>query len=310
MNIHYKTLNTNYQEWLSTLGYSEATVYGHPKRLDHFFRWQIKRNKNNISTLTREDVKNYFQYLETRPHQRRKGLVGVAHINQTAFAIDKFLEFLHQTGMKNAPSPLNYRLKVDETERLEKITLLTQNQIKTLRENIENTHTDWFTYAQRQAKHYQLKLVFALYYGCGLRRSEGYKLQLKDINLNKGEIFVRQGKNYKDRIVPMSENVYRDVEDYIYNFRSHFKSGHYYHRTLGNRLFVNTSGCLLKSLYQLQKVANVLPNQPITFHSLRHSIATHLLQNGMEMENIKLFLGHSSLETTQLYTHIVNQNKV
>jgi integrase/recombinase XerD len=78
---------------------------------------------------------------------------------------------------------------------------------------------------------YELKLIFVLYYACGLRRSEGWNLQLKDVDFDKKTVFVHQGKYYKDRVVPMSAGVYKDLQDYIYNFRYHLKLKH-------NRLFM------------------------------------------------------------------------
>jgi integrase/recombinase XerD len=73
------------------------------------------------------------------------------------------------------------------------------------------------------------------------------------------------------------------------------------------RLFINTTGTLNNSLKDLQQATNceAIKNKRLTLHILRHSIATHLLQNGMSIESIALFLGHSSLESTQIYTHLI-----
>ena len=111
---------------------------------------------------------------------------------------------------------------------------------------------------------------------------------------------VEQGKNYKDRIVPMNAGVCKAIEDYVYNFRHRLKLNH-------NRLFISANGTIPHKLASLKAVcddANI-KEKNITIHILRHSIATHLLQNGMSIENISLFLGHSSLDTTQIYTHLI-----
>jgi len=156
-------------------------------------------------------------------------------------------------------------------------------------------------FERRQAAHYELKLVFALFYGCGLRRSEGYKLQIQDINFDQKTVFVEQGKNYKDRIIPMSEGVYRELQDYVYNYRTRLKLNH-------SRLFDYDIQTQILRLRHLQNICQdeQIKEKRITLHILRHSIATHLLQNGMSIENIALFLGHSSLESTQIYTHLIN----
>jgi integrase/recombinase XerD len=190
-------------------------------------------------------------------------------------------------------------MEIDKQERIRKIEVLTQAEIKTLFSCISDTYPS-FGFAERQAKQYELKLIFALYYGCGLRRSEGYNLQIKDINFDKKTIFVHQGKNYKDRIVPMSDGVYKEVQDYVYNFRHKLNLNH-------NRLFISDEQTMRLRLKYLQNFCND-PNikaKNLTLHNLRHSIATHLLQNGMSIENIALFLGHSTLDSTQIYTHLI-----
>jgi len=210
------------------------------------------------------------------------------------------LEFLHQYGMENAPVPLNKRLKINKEERIMPFDILTQNEIKTLYNCIPNTYL-WLNFEKRQEKHYELRLIFALYYGCGLRRKEGYNLGIQDINFEKRTIFVRQGKGYKDRIVPMNIGVYATLQDYIYNFRKTLKINH-------NRLFIHREQATYLKLKYLQNTCNdaVIKEKRLTLHTLRHSIATHLLQNGMSIENIALFLGHSNLDSTQIYTHLIN----
>ena len=98
----------------------------------------------------------------------------------------------------------------------------------------------------------------------------------------------------------MSEGVYKELQNYIYNFRSTLKLPH-------NRLFINVKNDLNKLLKEVQSVCEdeQIQQKRLSMHVLRHSIATHLLQNGMSVENISLFLGHSSLESTQIYTHLV-----
>jgi integrase/recombinase XerD len=100
----------------------------------------------------------------------------------------------------------------------------------------------------------------------------------------------------------MSSGVYKELQDYIYNFRHQLKLNH-------NRLFIHCEQALLLNLKYLKNICNDenIKAKRITFHLLRHSIATHLLQNGMSIENIALFLGHSSLDSTQIYTHLANK---
>ncbi|MBU0763610.1 MAG: tyrosine-type recombinase/integrase, partial [Bacteroidetes bacterium] len=122
--------------------------------------------------------------------------------------------------------------------------------------------------------------------------------------------YVRKTKNNYERYVPMSRGVICDLERYLYDARPILLI----EGSNDTALFISERGGRIsafsmdKRLEQLKKKTVVLHHRPAGLHALRHSIATHLLQRGMEQENIALFLGHRSLDSTQVYTHIVNQS--
>ena len=302
MNKNYKAIQEQYVIWLNTLGFSDGLVSSYKNITAFFFEWLEHKQVNHITQLTQQHITKYFEHLQTRPNKTSSGGLGVSHLNSNFIAIDKLMEFLNQMGMGGALLPTNFRLFVDKQQRIKNINPFTQAEIKELQANIPNTYPH-LSYKEREAKHEQLKLVFVLYYGCGLRRMEGYNLTTKDIDFDNKTIFIRQGKNYKDRIVPMNNSIYKALEHYIYNFRNLQKVRH-------KQLFINTTSTLSKSLKELQTSCNnqAIKNKRLSLHILRHSIATHLLQNGMSVENISRFLGHSSLDSTQIYTHIVERN--
>ena len=300
MNTGYRTILAEYLKWLDTLGYSDGLIYSCRLNTYEFLEWLSDNRVHDITQLTNRHIYDYHAYLETRPNLRYKGrMLSVGHLNKSFFAIDKLLEFLHQYGMADAPVPMNRRMAIDQQARILNIQTLTQQEVKTLYNCIPDTYKS-FDFARRQAKQYELKLIFALFYGCGLRRSEGYNLRIKDVDFDRKTVFVEQGKNYKDRVVPMSAGVYNELQDYVYNFRHKLRLNH-------NRLFISINeGSLGHKLQSLQKVCGdeAIRAKRLSLHVLRHSIATHLLQNGMSIENIALFLGHSSLDSTQIYTHL------
>jgi integrase/recombinase XerD len=300
MNIHYKTLLKEYGTWLDTLGYAEMSVFHLKFYLKEFFLWLENRQINDISQLTTKLITSYHNHLETRPNKNFKGrLLSERTLVHKFKGIDKFLLFLNQYGIKNVPMPVKSATKYDKTAQIFKIEVLIQQEIKTLYNCIPDTYR-WFSFENRQRRQYELKLIFALFYGFGLRQSEGYNLRVQDVDFDKKTVFVKQGKNYKDRIIPMSDGVYKELQDYVYNFRKRLKLNH-------NRLFVCAKITLNGKLKYLQNVCNDenIKAKRLSLHVLRHSIATHLLQNGMSIENISLFLGHCSLDTTQIYTHLI-----
>ncbi|MCL2132431.1 MAG: tyrosine-type recombinase/integrase [Lentimicrobiaceae bacterium] len=301
MNTGYKTIQTEYATWLGTLGYSDGVIYDCKFRIKDFFEWLENHSVFSIKDLTVKHITEYHTYLETRPNKKLQGrLLSASHLNHNFFSIDKLLEFLHNYGMTTAPVPTNYRIEMDEEKRIRKIEVFTQEEIKTLYNYIPNMY-QYRPFDERQEKQYELKLIFALFYACGLRLTEGCKLRIQDVDFDKKTIFVEQGKNYKDRIVPMSAGVYKDLQDYIYNFRHKLKLNH-------NRLFISDKVSLHFKLKYLQNECDNenIKAKRLSPHVLRHSIATHLLENGMNIENISLFLGHSSLDSTQIYTHLIN----
>lgn len=297
MNTSYTEIQKEYTYWLDTLGFSDGLIYDYKFRVRDFLEWLELQNITSINLLNDKHVYHYFDHLQIRPNKRRTGGLSIAHLNHNFMAIDKLLEFLHQMDVATAPVPTNFRITPDKQTRINNIQPFTQQEVKELIGQIPNTYLH-FSLQKREEKQEQLKLIFALYYACGLRRTEGYNLTVNDIDFDKRTLFVKQGKNYKDRIIPMNESIYKALEHYIYNFRNLQKPKH-------KRLFLSTTGTLNNSLQDLLKLTSI--NKRITLHILRHSIATHLLQNGMNIENIARFLGHSSLDSTQLYTHIVNR---
>jgi len=148
--------------------------------------------------------------------------------------------------------------------------------------------------------------MLAVFYGCGLRRNEGVQLDISDINFDRSMLHVRKGKNYKERLVPISKASLKHLQEYIYDYRPQLSQSKIEAVFLSQRGFRISGQSLLLRLKSLQLLSGNLDLQSkeIGLHTLRHSIATHLLSAGMKMESISRFLGHSSLESTQIYTHL------
>jgi integrase/recombinase XerD len=301
MNTHYKALSEQYALWFDTLGYNTKTKNRYTGIIQ-FFTYLQTNNINHISSLNHQQIQKYFDYVQTIKSQKTQETYSIIHLNDMFFAVDKLCQFLHDMGMNNAPAPLNFRIKIDQRqENIDKIEPFTIEEIKQLQQAISLTYPH-YSFKLQEQRHKELELIFALCYGCALRRMEAYKLTVKDIDFDRKTLFVKQGKGYKDRIVPLNDNVCNILKDYIYNFRNLLKLSH-------NRLFIHSLSELHNSLKEVQKATQneQIQQKRIYFHILRHSMATHLLQKGMDIESISKFLGHSSLISTQVYTHIVNR---
>lgn len=149
--------------------------------------------------------------------------------------------------------------------------------------------------------------MIALFYVTGMRREELSRLDLADVDSRRGLIRVI-GKGNKERLVPAGESTAKDLKDYLLhreNFLRTLKS-----EVRSSALFLNKTGSRLsvRSIDRLVKAFGKRHGLDFTPHALRHSFATHLLENGADLMLIKEILGHSSLSTTQKYTHVTAES--
>jgi integrase/recombinase XerD len=199
--------------------------------------------------------------------------------------------------------PVNLRqLKLETRD----ITFLTEEEIKQLYKatEIESNHPKQESFNSRD------RAMLTVFYGCGLRRNEGVHLSVDDINFDRRILHVRKGKNYKERLVPFSKNSSQHLQEWVYDHRPGLvksqKEGSLFIGRMGTPMLGGSLYTRLK-LLQLNTENIELQQKNIGLHALRHSIATHLLANGMELQKIQRFLGHSSLESTQIYTHLIEK---
>lgn len=140
------------------------------------------------------------------------------------------------------------------------------------------------------------RLMLAVAYGAGLRVSEVVNLRVRDLDFEGGLITVRQGKGNKDRVTVLPEKVVGDVRKLI--------TGH----EMGDFVFGSSRGGKLSTRSAQKVFEQALRRAGIgkmaTFHSLRHSFATHLLEHGVDVRYVQELLGHSNIRTTQRYTHV------
>jgi integrase/recombinase XerD len=153
--------------------------------------------------------------------------------------------------------------------------------------------------ASRNTKH---RLILWMIYSCGLRRSEVINIRLTDLDRARGILNIREAKGMNDRIVPVSEKVWEKVDDYLSSYHPEFWL--FEGQTRGKYS--------TESVYRVFKQAlkNAGISKDVGVHSLRHSYATHLHENGVDIRYIQELLGHKSSRTTEVYTHVSRRNLV
>lgn len=303
----YQYLEISFGQWLDILGHCPQSVTAMPLIIREFLYFLEQRNIVSIQQLQQKDLRAYHDHINTRANQRRGGALSDKSVNKHLQAIEKLLEYLHYRGMKNLPA-LGIRLHKTTTDTPE---ILTVAEIKEL---FALTYQPYNNIAASQYAHLEPivqsrdRAMLAIYYSCALRRNEGVHLGIDDINFDTRILHVRKGKNYKERLVPISKTTASYLQEWIYDHRSQLSRDKKEHR-----LFLNlwgkpmAGGTLYDRLKLLQQQSDnlTLRAKNIGLHTLRHSIATHLLEAGMSLEQIARYLGHSSLDSTQIYTHLV-----
>jgi len=285
-SIFEQTLKA-FTDWLGILGYAEATQKGIPERLKETFFWLQEKDIHSIHQISQTHIEMFLTEQETRPNKRRGGGLSASYLNKYIQALKLWNSFLAQTGAAHLELSLEYYEANPELP-----TVLTEAEIKQLHQACTE---DEFGLRDRA--------ILGLYYGCGLRRSEGVAVDVPDVQFSRGLLYVRAGKGNKERYVPLAGQVAEDLRWYLIEARPKLLKTHTSPSLLiSQRNRRPHSQTMALRLAGLVKTAGI-PNQ-VGLHSLRHSIATHLLRNGMPLVEIQRFLGHSSLESTQIYTHL------
>lgn len=271
----------NFENWLIRLGYAETTVKRNVHKIGYFFEFLNSKKVYQLSQITPQIIQEYQNHLDSKPISSKT----IASYLSSLRLFDKYL-------LKYGKAPIiKTKLRVIPFATSQR-TILTQQEIKQI-----------YQVTDQSVKGFLDRAILSIYYGCGLRATEGRNLQLQDIDFKSNLLQVRHSKTYHPRYVPMNKTVQEHLKEWIEYGRIIqliHKSDYVLVHSRGQ--YKEASG-FNKRLKKLLELANI--KKEITLHSLRHSIATHLLENGMELEQIRQFLGHQSLEITQQYTHLV-----
>jgi len=293
--IFFLQLTHGFREWLNVQGYAPNSVYNLPNHLTEFLGFLQQLGQTDLQDLHPDYISQYVLYLRSRPHKRTRKELSPSYINKHLNALKNFSRYLwavHQINFN-----VQHQLLVSDHKT---VTILSEAEIQLL-----------YKTAQKDNRlGLRDQVMLEVYYACGLRRSEGTNLNIEDIDLNKGYLVVRKSKTARARLVPFTNQSKRLFAQYLQTFHSQIV------KMNQSALLVNLQGnriqgqSLIKRLHYLQQHSSsiVLAEKHIGLHSLRHSVATHLLKKGMSLGAIARFLGHSSLESTQIYTQLAYED--
>jgi integrase/recombinase XerD len=254
---------------LNIEGYSEKTIEIYSMYMSLFYKY-IKKELLEINS---DDIIEYLSFLKTEKKAES------TTINLILSAIKHFYTQFLKKDLK-----LNIKLP----KKAKKIpTVLTVQEIKELIKNIDNTRN---------------KLIIEFIYSTGVRISECMIMKINDLDFNEYTGKVNSGKGNKDRLIILSKN-------WVLNYKNYLKD----RKITSEYLFCNSQGLPLSvdTVQKFLKIASLKAgiNKNVSPHTLRHSFATSLLENDVNIRYIQQLLGHSNLNTTQIYTK-VNTNRL
>ncbi len=293
LSVQSQKVLQQFERWLKVQGYSKSVYYASYHRIQELIVFHQQTNSGGIKSIKKKVISEFFDYQKSRVSDRTNRRISSYHLNDYIFSIKRFSRFCQKYYEVTIPIE---HIRLEPIAKETKVPLTLQ-EIQLL---FNATHpTDRLGYRDR--------CMLALYYGCGLRRNEGLHVYLNDICFTRNQIHVREGKGGKQRIVPFTQSTRYHLKEYVYKGRPLLQCKHKTRKVL----LLNERGqpiqaqSLNNRLKKLVKQSGI--NRKIGIHHLRHSIATHLLDNNMPIDQIAKFLGHSSLESTQIYTHVTIQ---
>jgi len=268
-------------------GLSSNTLESYQRDLRKFFFFLQERNINEIEHVSRKIITDFLA------EQKEKGLAPTTLTRRLA-SIRSFYQFLQKEQLTT------------ENPSLELETLKTEKKLPQVL-SVQETELLLEQPGTNSTTGIRDKAMLELLYATGMRVSELVSLNLSDINMKMG--FIKcSGKGNKERMIPLGSAALRSIQEYLKSSRLILSK-----QKEDKALFLNQQGTRLtrqgfwKILKKYAQKAGI--NEDITPHTLRHSFATHLLENGADLRSVQEMLGHADIATTQIYTHVA-RNKI
>lgn len=264
---------------------SKKTIEAYMSDLTHYINYLNQKNINNVEEITILTVDNYLNSL-TKEYSSNS-------INRVLASVRSFHKFI-SLNHESIKDPTLYIHTHKHNEHLPIYASI--QDLKVLFDSFSNSDIDIYH-----------KTILLTLYSCGLRVSELCSLKRNDIHLSE-KILKVTGKGDKERIIPIVDACVQQMELYLNLVRKNWQK-----KTLPN-FFINQYGRVLTRQYVhnliKKKCEECKLNPNLSAHSFRHSFASHLLDGNADLRIVQELLGHSDIQTTQIYTHIQNKRLV
>ncbi len=275
-----------YENYLTKVKQASAnTVFSYMRDIRQYAQWLQQNGEVDVLDATQLNISMYLEHLQSEGR-------SAATVSRSLASLKNFYSYVVTTGFLET-SPVTAQIHVDRGEK-KLPSVLTGKEIERLL--AQPSCVD--------AKGYRDKAMLEVMYATGIRVTELIDLNVEDVNLELGSIKCSGAK--KTRAIPLYPAALRALTVYLKDVRDSMVAD-----PSENALFVNVSGVRLsrqgfwKIMKFYQSKAHI--DKEITPHTLRHSFAVHLLENGADLNSVQELMGHSDISSTQMYTQMINQ---
>jgi integrase/recombinase XerD len=281
-----------FQAYLQKRNYSQRTIGSVLWELGKFIKFLVECGIEEIAGISEKMIEAYFKERYYTINQNGKQNQIVTR-NKERSSVKSFLKFLYEFEYITD----RLYLKVDFLKGprlvLPKDILTKQELLKIFRQPDIKTICG-----------YRDRVILEILYATGMRRSELCGLKIQDIRFEERTILIEQGKGQKDRVIPLNETSIKYIQHYLRHIRPELEDK----KEPSLYLFLNTKGRGIPSNH-LNALINPYLKQAklkkkVTIHSFRHTVATHLIQEGMPLRHVQEFLGHANLNSTIRYLNL------
>ena len=288
----FETCFTEYLNYLAIKGLAQGTIKWHRLYLKRFLDALSGQGTHDLREVTTGQVQSYLAYLKNDYLTSTGRSLALATYFSHYTAINEFFDWLCATD-RILLTPLQGIARPPRSGALRLPEILTEAEaVKILESSPINTPAGL-----------RDRAILEVLYSTGIRRSELIHLNVADFLADRGELVIKLGKGRKDRIVPVGEYAVMFTLAYLKLARSWQaespKEEALFLKPDGSRISPHTLKSLIARALQKSGV-----NKSVSPHTFRHSMATHLLRNKADLRHIQAILGHASLQSTEIYTHL------
>jgi site-specific recombinase XerD len=284
-----------YREYMTVNGYRPRTIRDYSFELSFFRRFLHEKTElPDIDELTPQIIRDYAAYLFDRN-------VTATTIHHKLSAVNSF--FCASYEQKKIYADYRDYINLPRVNKKLPANMLSEEETKRIFDHLEVATDNLQINTAEDAVLLRDRAIFEVLYSTAIRRNELTGLLLADVDYDGGLLFIRSGKGGKDRVVPIGKTALEVVRRYVAQARpilaAKGNESLFVNRKFGTRLGDYT---IRECVMNVAKAAGL--EKHVRVHSMRHTCATHLLNNGADIRYVQELLGHASLSSTQIYTHV------